>query len=41
MSESFSYCEKAEPVERNMREYYLIIVSGAVNAVSYCNIHGL
>jgi desulfoferrodoxin (superoxide reductase-like protein) len=41
MSESYSFYAKAEPVERNIREYYLMIVSGTVNAVSYCNIHGL
>ena len=33
-SESYSYCEKAEPVEHRIREYYLMIVSGTVTMLS-------
>ena len=34
ISESCSYCGKAEPVERKIREYYLMIVSGTVTMLS-------
>ena len=34
ISESYSFCEKAEPVERNVREYYVMIVSGTVTMLS-------